>query len=790
MRLSSLFQGWFDGRGVDVDGQGLETALEHTWPVPAWATLLGILAALAIVLAVYHYERRGAKPIRALMAVMRIGVLGLALFMLFGWVQQQHRTELPELVVVVDVSQSMSFTDAYHDMRLRRAVQELVDVEGDGVTRLKLADSLLNGERRGWMSRLGESYRIKLYQFGTAARRMEIEGGSEMLLQASDEASRLGEGLLEIVRAQRGHATAAVVLLTDGVNTAGPTVLQAAEYARANSIPFHIVGLGSERPPSDLRINDLLVEDVVFAGDLLSFDFQLRSHGFAGRQATVRLTRADDERVLAEMSLTLPADGEILPVRLAYRPGEEGEFEHVVEVTPFDEEVTADNNRLSRVITVRNATVRVLLVQAAPSYEYRALKNLLSRATNGEAGQGRAVDLTVVLQESDIEQAVADSFPLRREELFSYDVLIIGDADPSFFTQSSLSNIAEFVTERGGGVIAFAGPRFMPHAYRDTPLAALLPFDAATTQLPSNESLTGDGVSLRRTAMGKEVGFLQLDDAPNHTSDAWDKLSRLRWFLETPDFKPAAIVLAEHPTRRLLDGRPLPVISMQFVGAGKVMFQASDETYLWSRHQGSNQHYSRYWMQAIRYFSHVKLDADRRPVELSTDSPQYLQGEGVSLHVRFRDDRLAPTGDEDVTLTLEDDQGKRTSLTLARRAATRGDFYAELTDLDVGSFQVSLTTPVIEQTPAAIQFAVTSSNSEQAVLQMNAAGLKEAARISGGRFHTIDTADRLAATLPRGTQVRIEPLPPRPIWNSPWIAALFVALLATEWTLRKRVGLL
>jgi hypothetical protein len=37
--------------------------------------------------------------------------------------------------------------------------------------------------------------------------------------------------------------------------------------------------------------------------------------------------------------------------------------------------------------------------------------------------------------------------------------------------------------------------------------------------------------------------------------------------------------------------------------------------------------------------------------------------------------------------------------------------------------------------------------------------------------------------------VRIEALPPEPIWNSPLVAALFVALLGSEWMLRKRWGL-
>ena len=127
----------------------------------------------------------------------------------------------------------------------------------------------------------------------------------------------------------------------------------------------------------------------------------------------------------------------------------------------------------------------MLLVQSRPqlrvslSDESVVAIRTTQRVGGQREGQGRAVDLTTVLQESDIQPSAQESiatnlFPVRREELFSYDVLIIGDADPSFFTNTSLQDVSDFVTERGGGVIFIAGPRYMPHAYRDTQLANLV----------------------------------------------------------------------------------------------------------------------------------------------------------------------------------------------------------------------------------------------------------------------------------------------------------------------------
>ena len=72
---------------------------------------------------------------------------------------------------------------------------------------------------------------------------------------------------------------------------------------------------------------------------------------------------------------------------------------------------------------------------------------------------------------------------------------------------------------------------------------------------------------------------------------------------------------------------------------------------------------------------------------------------------------------------------------------------------------------------------------------MDAAAMRSAAEISGGRFYTFDTADRLLGDLPPGRQVPIESLPPRPLWNRWPVLALFLGLLIAEWILRKRRGM-
>ena len=60
-------------------------------------------------------------------------------------------------------------------------------------------------------------------------------------------------------------------MFTDGVTTDGKVLTEAAQYARRRSVPLFFVGLGNERPERDLKLADLLADDVAFVGDTVHF---------------------------------------------------------------------------------------------------------------------------------------------------------------------------------------------------------------------------------------------------------------------------------------------------------------------------------------------------------------------------------------------------------------------------------------------------------------------------------------------------------------------------------------
>ena len=74
-------------------------------------------------------------------------------------------------------------------------------------------------------------------------------------------------------------------------------------------------------------------------------------------------------------------------------------------------------------------------------------------------------------------------------------------------------------------------------------------------------------------------------------------------------------------------------------------------------------------------------------------------------------------------------------------------------------------------------------------VEMDVRSLRQAAEQTRGRFYTAATAGRLLGDLPSGHQVPVEAMPPKPLWNRWPLLALFLAILTTEWIVRKRKGL-
>ncbi|MEX0585616.1 MAG: hypothetical protein WD176_03165, partial [Pirellulales bacterium] len=329
---------------------------------------------------------------------------------------------------------------------------------------------------------LARRYRLHVYEFADEARLIghtATSGDLGALLQAiagltSDgEETRPGPCVDQVLSEFRGAAPAAAVVVTDGIaSLSAGDKLSAARQPQLLGVPLYTIPMGGSEAVADLEIYDLQVDPIVFIGDTVAVDATARGWELEGRQAVFELQNANQSVPLDRTVVTLPDGGQTTPVRLSFTPEYEGEYELIVAAEPFAEELNRENNLLRRRVQVRQGRLRVLLMERAPRWEYRHLKALLERDPN--------IDLRTVLQESDLEHQREDrtalgGVPATRDDLFAYDVLIVGDIDLQYLNPGVLELVREFVRTRGGGLILIAGERHNPSAFAGTPLEPLVP---------------------------------------------------------------------------------------------------------------------------------------------------------------------------------------------------------------------------------------------------------------------------------------------------------------------------
>ena len=815
-----LHRWWENSLGLPVAEPGQVS--RWSWiaqvPWPSWLPpVIGWLLLLGLVLVIAEVYRRDARSLSVRQQAVLIGLrcltLSLLLLMLAQVGVSVERTGLPLVVVLLDDSASMSLRDAYSADDDRQFVATLIGLDSTSgsadAERFDLARRILSREDGRWLRELQRRHRLRIERFSVEA----VSIGDDLVddksvrrliadlerLAPNGDATRPAEAVRQVLNRTRGTPPAAIVLLTDGIASSGDADRLSAivPLARERLVPLFVIGIGSDQPTRDVQLAELIVDDVAFVNDPLVFSAKVKAFGFAGQSATIELRERGQERSLARRSIKLPTDGGTVTVDLLFTPTQSGDHELELLVAPPPGDVDRDNNRMSRSIRVREGKLKILLADGLPRWEFRELKNLLEREST--------IELHTLLQEADLEFALQDvtakplqgRFPLSREALSAYDVLLLGDLNPGAFSPGVLEHVREFVRD-GGGLLVMAGPQFMPLAFRGTPIETLLPVELDVASVPPADADLREPFQPRWTEAGRLstplFRHLQLDELASDggssmgssSRDVWRSLPGLFWLCEAPRLRAGAIVLLEHPQRRGEKSAAggLPVIALQRFGAGKVLFHATDELWRW-RFRDHERIYSRYWIQALRFLSRTQSLDGARGVEFTADRQTYQQGDAVKLRLQVLDERQLPMSGS-ATVMLERADEPRRSLELARAANSTNLFLGELRGLRVGRYHAWLSDPSFPGSPPAVDLVVEAPQRELLQRRLDRADLEAATRATHGRYFPLHEADRVPSEIPAGQPVPLSAATIIPLWTRWELMLLFAALLTTEWLCRRR----
>ena len=570
------------------------------------------------------------------------------------------------------------------------------------------------------------------------------------------------------------------MVLSDGADTGGLIA------SASGGAPVFAVPIGAAEPTLDREVVSLSVDEEAQLQSLIDLSIVVAARG---NRDPFMVRVLENGRAVHSRRVEPAASPGPIRFVIPVAPPRDVPAVYSVEIDEHPDERVRTNNR--RGVLVRPADRRraVLLVEGAPGFEHSFLKRSLAGDPALEVdavvrkGQNESGEQTFYVQAtSERAAALAAGLPSKAEDLFKYDALVLANIEADTLSTAQLDLVEAFVSKRGGGLLVLGARSFDRNGLRDTPIEAALP--VSLTDRGDDAGATGGRADANRMTLTAD-GLLHpiMRVAPD--SDA----SKQRW-LAAPSLsstaglggpRPGAVVLA---TSGSAGGLGRPVVAVQRYGEGRSMIFGGEAAWRWRMLMpATDGTYDAFWRQGIRWLA----GASQRPVEVHGPIDA-MKGEPVRVNIRVRNQAFSAAPGASVNVAIEGPAGEREA-PIAAASEDPALQTAVFTPSQDGVYRVKADVrwPDGRVESAATSVLVGGTDAEMAEPWRHDAALARIAEESGGSVVAEADLDQLPALLQKAAGA--PELREKELWHRPWIFMALIALLATEWTLRRRWGL-
>jgi hypothetical protein len=719
-----------------------------------WSAGLAIgVVLLAAGLCGMAWRRSGYAWPQGLLELLRLALVVLMALVLNQpeWVEEFRPVEKPALVVLWDHSTSMETRDVPPGPN-----------GGSTLASRREAIAKLTDEA-AWAS-LGERMEVIVQPFAApeAGRRTDLH---EPLAQAPEKVKNL----------------IGVVLISDGDWNEGRPPVEAATKLRLKGIPVFAVPMGSSTRLPDVELLSLGAPTFGVAGKAVRIPFTIESTLPREHLTTVSLKTSDGDEVTEEVRLAAMGrtSGSVL-----WKPKKTGDLTLTLDVPKHPEETLAENNRLTAPIAIREEKLRVLVIESLPRWEYRYLRNALSRDPG--------VEVTCLLFHPGLSKVGGGSkdyikqFPAGLDELSKFDVVFLGDVglDDGQLTAEQCRLLKGLVEHQASGLVFMPGWQGRQSSLLDTGLADLFPVVMDESQPGGWGSRTPGQFEL--TELGRRSLLTNLADTQENNLEVWEDLPGFQWYASVVRAKGGSEVLAVHKDAANQYGR-LPLLVTRTFGAGKVLFMGTDGAWRWRKGVEDKYHY-RFWGQVVRWMAYQRnmVKGETMRLYYSPDQPQVRQT--LALHANVMERSGEPLSKGDVTARISAPSGKAETVRFTSTGEEWGVFHGRFTAVEPGKHAITL---ACKQTGATLETSVFVQGdvAERVGRPARPEVLEEIARVTHGKLLAPGRTDQLLQAL---ANLPDPPLSVRRVqlWSHPVLAGSVVFLLGVFWVGRKIIGLI
>ena len=412
-------------------------------PVNLFSWLVAVLLVFAAGAAVFLMSRGPATGSRRWLLALRVLAIGLLAMMVMQPQCQRVAmvAEKPELAVLVDDSRSMK--------------------DGaPGATR--------DGAARAWLETPVFRASKPAHDFRYFAMDGKLRDVAPEQLAFEGGESRIGQALLDWSSRWRGETSAGVIVVSDGLDTAGP-----GEEFPPPGVPCYVLEVEAPGAVKAERVQLWLVEPPrrAQAGAESSARVVLQGWGTGEREVPVELW--SDGKKLGERRVAFPEDGGVVETTLPLPPLPPGTWPFEVKVP--DEAAALSARSQSFVLVVRQEGRGVLMLQNTLGFEGKFLRRALATDRNLRLESfTRLKEGTWTKLASEAAGDATATLDLTSAGLANRAAVVLADVAPDALSFGQWQAMADHVNQ-GGGLVVMGGPGFLGATDVPPAMAKLLP---------------------------------------------------------------------------------------------------------------------------------------------------------------------------------------------------------------------------------------------------------------------------------------------------------------------------
>lgn len=712
----------------------------------SWVLFVAI-ALLIIGISFYSY-RSTNPPIsggkRFTLLTLRIVGMLLLLFAVFQPIVTNSFDEViaPKIAFLIDDSESISIKDASIDRK---------EVYTDVIAAIK--DKATDED---------------IY-FSFDDNISDLKYDSLSVLKSDGKRTDIAKAMRELEYRQDTSNIQAVVLISDGAYNAGENPFYAAQ---SFGKPVFSVGIGDTNSPKDLKISDLITNEISYINTPTPIFINLDANGIYDREVKVKVTT--NGKLIGEETVKLVKNQYRYKLKFSFTPDKPGNYKLNATVESFDEEITKLNNSKSDIVKVLENKKSVALFGGRPSYDVSFLVKELSKNKNQELHKYVQKNATSFYDE------------FKQKDLQDAEIIIMAGF-PNASTDSKYLELIKKELDRGKPLLFIASKDV---DYKKlSKLGDHIPFTVLSEGRNEMEVLP----SVNTKEVGNSILRVNGDKSDIEKWNALPPLTKTETFIK---LNPEANVLMNYTFGNNSMNEPL--IISRTLGNKRGIFVLGYGLHKWklqgyaeelSKGKDVVDLYAQLMDNSVRWLS---IDNNFDAFVLRTNKRTYTEGEEVEFIAQLYDDSYLPVDEAKIAVTVSGGGGEKKEILLSDIG--NGQYYHKMENLSKGDYnyegRASIGGDLMGKSSG--RFIVGELNPEYSELTMNKKLLESMSNATDGKFYA-NSIQNLFEEIKSKENFKEKFISKRQdyaLWNLPLFLIISLLCFATEWVIRKLSGLI